>query len=175
VDPQLVITVIAKDRPGLVELLASLVARHGGNWLESHMARLGGQFAGILRVTAPLDRREQLLSALQALGSAGIRAQIQLDDPAAAPVAGGRAAEFTLVGTDRPGIVQQISEVFARRGVNVEELETECGNAPMSGEVLFRARARVVIPPSCPMAEMKAALERIAADLMVDASLNEIG
>jgi len=46
----LVMTVIGADRPGLVQMVAARVADHGGNWLESRMCRLGGQFAGILRV-----------------------------------------------------------------------------------------------------------------------------
>lgn len=36
----LVLTVIAQDQPGLVERLAGCVAKHGGNWLESRMARM---------------------------------------------------------------------------------------------------------------------------------------
>ena len=36
----LVMTVIGNDRPGLVESVASIVAEHGGNWLESRMSRL---------------------------------------------------------------------------------------------------------------------------------------
>lgn len=172
-DSQLVITFIGKDRPGLVELLASLVAQNGGNWLESRMSRLGGQFAGILRASVPEQNREKLVSALQGLGSAGLRAQIQKDD--SVPSADHHhLAEFTLLGNDRPGIVRQISEVFARYGVNVEELSTECRNAPMSGEMMFQADAIVRIPPSCPLAEMKQALEKIAADLMVDASFKEV-
>lgn len=172
-DSPLVITVIARDRPGLVELLASLIAQHGGNWLESRMSRLGGQFAGILRVNVLAARREPLISALQGLGSAGIRAQIQADEPLA-PATDAKLAEFRLIGQDRPGIVRQISEVFARYGVNVEELTTEISSAPMSGEVLFQADAIVRIPPSCPISEMKAALEKIASDLMVDASFKEV-
>ena len=38
----LVMTVIGKDRPGLVDTMARLVAEHDGNWLESRMCRLGG-------------------------------------------------------------------------------------------------------------------------------------
>lgn len=169
----MVISIIARDRPGLVELLASLVGQQGGNWLESRMSRLGGQFAGILRVSVPEGRREQFISSLQALNTAGIRAQIQNDEPAALTESA-KLAEFKLVGQDRPGIVRQISEVFARYGVNVEELTTEIGSAPMSGENLFQAEALVRIPASCPLPEMKAALEKIASDLMVDASLREV-
>ncbi len=46
----LVMSVIGGDRPGLVQIVAARVADHGGNWLESQMCRLGGQFAGILRI-----------------------------------------------------------------------------------------------------------------------------
>ena len=56
----LVMTVIGADRPGLVEMVATRVADHGGNWLESRMCRLGGQFAGILRVEVPGERRDGL-------------------------------------------------------------------------------------------------------------------
>ena len=49
----LVMTIISPDRTGLVEAVARAVADHGGNWLESRMCRLGGEFAGILRVEIP--------------------------------------------------------------------------------------------------------------------------
>ena len=49
----LVMTIISPDRTGLVESIARTVAENGGNWLESRMCRLGGEFAGILRVEIP--------------------------------------------------------------------------------------------------------------------------
>jgi glycine cleavage system regulatory protein len=173
VEAQIVITLVARDRPGLVEQVASIVTRHGGNWLESRMARLGGQFAGILRATLPADRESAFKSAIEKLSAAGIHAHIQKDEPPPDEPAD-QLAEFKLVGQDRPGIVRQISEVFARFGVNVEELTTECSSAPMSGEVLFHADALVRIPSTCPPADLKSALERIAADMMVDASLKPV-
>lgn len=53
----LVITMVAADRPGLVESVAACVADHGGNWVESRMARLAGHFAGVARVTVTAARR----------------------------------------------------------------------------------------------------------------------
>jgi glycine cleavage system regulatory protein len=38
--------------------------------------------------------------------------------------------------------------VLAHHGVNIEELETEVTSAPMSGETLFHALARLRIPPT---------------------------
>ena len=57
----LVMTVIGPDRPGLVDTVAGLVAEHEGNWLESRMSRLGGHFAGILRVEVPASKDRDLV------------------------------------------------------------------------------------------------------------------
>ena len=63
----LVLTIIGTDRPGLVQLVAGRVADHGGNWLESRLCHLGGQFAGIARVEVPGERVAGLQQALQHL------------------------------------------------------------------------------------------------------------
>lgn len=72
----LVLTVIAQDQPGLVERVAQCISAHGGNWLESRMSRMAGQFAGILRVDVPLSAHAGLLVALDALQDQGIRVQV---------------------------------------------------------------------------------------------------
>src|SRR5436189_2198459 len=78
----LVMTVIGQDRPGLVESVAAIVAEHGGNWLESRMSRLGGQFAGILRVEVPADDESSLLSALKQLEARDLTIVVQADKAA---------------------------------------------------------------------------------------------
>jgi glycine cleavage system regulatory protein len=116
----LVMTIIGADRPGLVESVAAIVTEHGGNWLESRMARLGGQFAGILRVEVATERESALRSALKQAESRGLTVVVQPDQvPATASAA--RLSSLDIVGQDRPGIVRQISGTLARHGVNVEE------------------------------------------------------
>ena len=169
----LVMTVIGQDRPGLVETVAALVAEHGGNWLESRMSRLGGQFAGILRVEVPSENDPPLIAALQKLESRGLTVVVHPDQSKPLPVLA-RQSVLDIVGQDRPGIVREISHALARFGVNVEELETECASAAMSGETLFKAHARLSIPESCNTAQIRQQLERIAADLIVEISLAEL-
>ena len=41
------------DRKGLVESLAAVVEELNGNWLESRLCRLQGQFAGIVSIEFP--------------------------------------------------------------------------------------------------------------------------
>src|SRR3954470_8605141 len=73
----LTLTLIARDRPGLVQSLSERIAAAGGNWLESRMARLAGQFAGILLVEVPAAEVERLGAGLQALASEGLRATVE--------------------------------------------------------------------------------------------------
>lgn len=169
----LVMTVLGPDRPGLVDSLAALIAAHGGSWLESRMARLGGQFAGILRVQLPSAQQPALTEALQRLQTQGLTVVVLPDQPASAPQEKGFKL-LELVGQDRPGIVSQISHALASHGVNVEELNTECQSAPMSGETLFHARARLAVPPACNLTQLQKDLEKIAADLIVELSLQEL-
>ena len=163
----LVMTIISPDRPGLVGQLSAVIADHGGNWLESRMAQLGGQFAGILRIQVSAARESQLLAALHALEPQGLSIRVQRDT---APVTSAphQLGTVEVMGHDRPGIVRQISQVLAQQHVNVEELTTTCESAPMSGEKLFRATAHVQLLEDGGLARLQSALEQIASDLMVD-------
>jgi glycine cleavage system regulatory protein len=166
-------TVIGTDRPGLVDKVAAVVAEHAGNWLESRMSRLGGQFAGILRVELPEENEKAAVAALGALKSQGLTVVIHADrvEPASPTH---RLAWLEIVGQDRPGIVHQISRALADQKVNVEELQTECASAAMSGESIFTARAKLGIPAACEVDVVRKQLEKIAGDLIVEVSLSEL-
>jgi glycine cleavage system regulatory protein len=168
----LVMTVIGNDRPGLVDSVASIVAEHGGNWLESRMSRLGGQFAGIVHVEVPADREQALAQALKALDARGLTVVVHSEQRQTSRPRQTNLLE--IVGQDRPGIVRQISHTLAESGVNVEELHTECASAAMSGETLFKARAVLSVPESCDIGELRRNLEKIAADLIVEISLEKL-
>ncbi len=165
-------TIIGADKPGLVDSLSEIVVQNGGNWLESRMAHLGGHFAGIVRVDVPEGNRESLMEAMRALESAGLTVVARTDsaDETSVP---DRPATLEVVGNDRPGIVRHLSHALAAHRVNVEELTTECYSAPMSGEMLFRARALLRIPEGSNLQKIRTDLENLAQELMVDLSLEE--
>ena len=159
----LVLTVIGPDRPGLVRTLATAVAAHGGSWLESRMARLAGQFAGIVLVEAP----DSLVDALRALEGEGLRIVVQDSMAPVTPAAGERLI-LEVVGNDRPGIVRDVTQVLAECGVNIEELTTDVGSASFSGETIFKAIATLRAPSAGAVEAARAGLERLGNDLMVD-------
>ena len=94
----LVLTFVGRDRPGLVNAISETIAASGGAWLESRLARLAGEFAGIVLVAAPDEQVAALTNALHELDSAGLRVAVA---PSAAPAsaAGGAAVR---AGDRRP-------------------------------------------------------------------------
>lgn len=165
----LVLTVIAQDQPGLVERVAQCVADHGGNWLESRMSRMAGQFAGILRVAVPAAAQAELVDALQGLSAYGIR--VLLADSGIEPSCTWKPILLDLVGNDRPGIVRDITRLLAENGVNLESLITEVVPAPMSSEPLFHAEALLAVPLGLSLELLQSKLETLADDLMVELNL----
>jgi glycine cleavage system regulatory protein len=161
-------TVLGTDRPGLVRTLSDIVAAHGGNWLESRMARLAGQFAGIVRVECSDDSADELITKLQALGADGITVQA-VRESAPAPE-NRRTLSVDVVGNDRPGIVRELAAAIANAGGNVEELTTGLESAPMAGHPLFRARGVISIPEKSDSSALTSAIESLGGDLSVDVS-----
>ncbi len=164
----LVLTVIGEDRPGLVEALAELIAAHDGSWDESRMARLAGHFAGVVQIHLPEDRAGALIEALPTLSSRGLSVSVVDSDWSLAQVDHRESIRIELIGQDRPGIVREISRALAALGVSVQDLRTIVESAPMSGERLFRAQAELAPPAEVGIDRIRAALEQLAHDMMVD-------
>lgn len=166
-----ILTLIGPDRPGLVSAVSARASQCGANWMESRMAHLAGQFAGVVRLEADDEAVDALEAALHGLEGEGLRVTV---------VRGGAPAEaevsrvrLELVGHDRPGIVRDISTVLARHAVSIVELESACESASMSGETLFRAKAELAVPVSADLGAIRADLEALANELMVDLALGD--
>ncbi|HEY5959699.1 MAG TPA: ACT domain-containing protein [Polyangiaceae bacterium] len=167
----LVLTILGPDRPGLVERLSVVITDHAGNWVESRMAHLAGQFAGILRVELPKDNVENFGRSCDSLKREGLNCLVATQEPPGTEPLRLRILRLELVGHDRPGIVREISQALVKHGVNVEELSTGIESAPMSAEMLFLAKARLAVPDHLSIEQLRELLEPIGNDLMVDISL----
>ena len=73
----LVLTFIGHDKPGLVNTLSETIAAAGGSWLESRLAHLAGEFAGIVLVSVPEPNAARLTTALRSLEEAGLRITVE--------------------------------------------------------------------------------------------------
>ena len=123
------------------------------------MARLSGQFAGILRVECPAENRSALEVDLAELKATGLLVTVAHDDCEEATE--GPVVAIEITGHDEPGIVKRVAATFARLGVNVEELNTSLESAPMAGHLLFCTRGKVRLPDDLSMPDLIGALPTI--------------
>ena len=165
----LVLPVLAADKAGQVERIAQCVADHNGNWLESRMARMAGQFAGILRVAVPAESYDDLVEALKDLADKGIR--VLIAESGIEQSCTWKPVALQLMSNDRPGIVRDITRVLAEMGVNLESFTTDVRPAPMSSEPLFVADASLAVPLTLPLDDLQTRLEALADEMMVDLAL----
>ena len=78
-----------------------------------------------------------------------------------------------LVGHARRGIVRDLSQALADRGVSIDESLTEVADAAMSGGPLFKVKALLAVPEALSNSELKRGLEALANEMMVDLGLGE--
>lgn len=161
---------------GLAALPASALFEIGPASAFAVAARLATVAAAVGRplrrhpaAVVPDQRAEAPPGALAALDAEGLRVVVErVPEPAEEPRAGVRRFRVELVGNDRPGVIRDVSSALAERGVNVEELATECASAPMAGGALLRVSALVRAPSELAPDQLRRLIETRAPDFMVD-------
>lgn len=165
-DRKVILTVVGSDRPGLTRGIAEAVEAAGGNWLESHLSRLGGRYVGSVLVELPDTRLAELEAAAHRIDASGLK--IEIVAAADSDERGGTPLRIEIVGQDRPGIVREVTAVLAGLDVNIEELVTGIEGSAWSGAPLFRAKVSLLVPATLSTDAVREALEGISGEIMVD-------
>ena len=161
-----ILTVLGSDRPGLTASLSGAVTGLGGNWLESHLARLRGVYVGSVLVELPRAQIHALRGALAEIDKNGLRVDLLEVGPAQPENCKVMAVE--VVGQDRPGIVHEVTAALSSAGVNIASFESRIENSSWSGVPLFKALIEVNAAPGTSDDDVREALESISGDLIVD-------
>ena len=163
----LVLNISAHDRPGIMSKLSDTISENGGNWLESRMARLAGQFAGIVQLECDKNQVSPLSTELKALESEGIHVHI-LGEGDLSDYPYTRCIKIDIYGNDRLGIVSQLTQAISHSGANIEELNTSIESAAMTGHPIFHASGTVCLPDSTDTESLIQAIESLSDDLNVE-------
>lgn len=166
----LIITILGTDRSGLVKSLSEVVKNHNGNWQESRMVRMDGQFAGLAHVSIDTAHVETLSQALLALQSDDLQVLIKQTKSAKTST---KTLSIELLGSDRLGIIHDITQQLSALNVNIEKLQSEQRIAPMSNETLFYAEIELGLPEGVTEVDIQDAFEEISDSLMVDVTFRD--
>ena len=162
------VTVLGRDRPGIVADVTRALADLHGNLEDSTMTLLRGHFAMVLLVHtgAGAAAVEAALKPLCAGGSLVINARM-LGESALSDV-GGPAYALRVHGSDRPGIVATITAVVARHGANIVDLGTRLVDG------LYVLTAELELPKGASVVGLRAELQGAAEELGVEVRLSPL-
>ncbi|BCE00930.1 glycine cleavage system protein R [Marinicellulosiphila megalodicopiae] len=162
---EMILTVMADDKTGIVEKLSDIVASEKGNWLDSRLAHMSGKFAGIIKINCVDSNVDELTKKLSDLKADGILVQCEMAQAKTESLEG---IKIEITSHDRKGIVKEVTATLASLNVNILELHTKCYMAPMSAELMFSAVLDIQMPPGVGFDQIEGALESLSAELMVD-------
>ena len=122
---QYVISVMSRDRSGIIAGIAGAVFQIEGNVDELSQTVMGGHFTVILSATFPdavdADALRDAVAASAEPGELAVSVRDMADEPAAAPCKPPTQGVFILsvMGKDQPGTICQFSSYLAKKGINI--------------------------------------------------------
>jgi glycine cleavage system regulatory protein len=159
---ELVLTIIGRDRAGVVAELADVVRFHEANWKRSELAEISGTFAGVVVVDVDDDRADELLANLLILRQQGLHITAeQIEAPVEAPDAQQVRLRFT--GGDRPGIVHEISTTISDFGISISRLGTALDTSGPSTQ--FEITTQLVVPVAVDLDGVLDAINKVTDNL----------
>ncbi len=69
--------------------------------------------------------------------------------------------------------MRDVTQALTGLGVNIEEFMSSLEGEPFTGVEMFRATARLGVPEGLKLDDLRKALERLAAEIMVDLGVIE--
>ena len=164
--PSLAVTVIGRDRPGIIAEVTAVVADLGGNLEDSSMTLLRNHFTWTL-IADMATTADDLAARLAHLSDDGLVVAV-LPVADEQPYAGGTGYLLSVHGADRPGIVAAVTGALAAHGGNITDLTTRLG-----GSGLYLLTAEVALPAEVDVVELGAQLAAVGRELGVEVRLRQ--
>ncbi|HEX9873087.1 MAG TPA: ACT domain-containing protein [Deferrimonas sp.] len=169
------LTIIGRDRPGIVSQVTEILYRIGCNIADSTCTILGGQFAMILILSHPeYHDRESFGEAFAPLEETGLSVFLRTLKPGGEIhcIDRGEICMISVYGADKPGIVYRVAKELGDRRVNITDLNTKLvGSAARPVYVMM---IEAVLPEGTTVEEIDGLVGALKEELQVDISVRSI-
>ncbi|MEJ2471899.1 MAG: ACT domain-containing protein [Desulfuromonadales bacterium] len=169
------LTIVGRDRPGIVSQVTEILYNHGCNIADSSCSILGGQFAMILILGHPEHAdRESFAGAFKPLEEADLTVALRVLKPGGEVRSAieGELCMISVYGSDKPGIVYRVARVLGERQINITDLNTKLvGSADRPVYVMM---LEATLPEGIEENDVNTWLAPIRDELQVDISVRTI-
>lgn len=167
------VSVVGKDRPGIVAAIAEGLFRLGCNIADSSCTMLAGEFAMILIVSHPRPfsktrLHDELKTACDDMGMSLAVRTLHADEVLRQEQEG-EICLVSVYGADQPGIVYRVTHALARRGINILDLTTKLIGTQK--EPVYVMMLEAAVPDGQTQDDLADLLENLKKELNVEISV----
>ncbi|BCR06077.1 amino acid-binding protein [Desulfuromonas versatilis] len=169
------LTIIGRDRPGIVSQVTEILFRQGFNIADSSCSILGGQFAMILIIAHPEhSAKEAFIEAFAPLEQSGLSVFVRTLKPGGEtrPHLEGEICMISVYGSDKPGIVYRVARELGSLNVNITDLNTKLVGSEKRPVYVMMLEA--VLPGGVSSEQLAEVMRRLKDELQVDISVRNI-
>jgi glycine cleavage system transcriptional repressor len=168
-----ILSILGRDRPGIVAAVARALSEQNCNIENVSQTMLQSEFAGIFIVSMPggmnaADLHRSLESRLAPLALTVLTKPCEHGaEPCGSPAC--EPFVITTRGPDRKGLVAAISEVIARHGVNITQLQAlfKGGDEPGDNIMIYEVDIPHAVDPQALAADLRARAQALQLDLIL--------
>ena len=165
----MILFLVGKDRPGIVDDVSTLLFRVGANIEDSRMAVMGGCFSIMTLFSCTNEQLKDIRADLKSLEDLGFETSLHsAEDPTTTPRRAELPLKIELTAMDHPGIVQKVVKTLRQHSINIQSMNTEVTRAPLSGAPMFGLNLEAAVPAEKPIAKVKEEISGLASEMNLD-------
>jgi glycine cleavage system transcriptional repressor len=169
------LTVVGRDRPGIVSEVTEILFELGCNIADSSCSILGGQFAMILILSHPeFSSKEDFGDAFAALEENNLSVLVRTLKPGGEkrPDLYGEICMISVYGADKPGIVFRVAKILGDHTINITDLNTKLIGS--DDRPVYVMMIEAVLPDTTTIEMVEDWMTRVKQELEVDISVRSI-
>lgn len=169
------LTIIGRDRPGIVSQVTEILFRQGFNIADSSCSILGGQFAMILIIAHPThESKEAFVGEFSPIEESGLSVFVRTLKAGGEtrPHLEGEICMISVYGSDKPGIVYRVAKELGERQINITDLNTKLIGT--ESRPVYVMMIEAVLPDNLDTAALGEIMAKLKQELQVDITVRNI-
>ena len=165
-----IIYIQGKDKPGIISSISKKINQCNGNIEISKMIRLESFFNMIILVSISSKDLANLKECFNLIKS-DLFIRINTSEIKSTPI---NLYSFTLKGADTIGLIYNFTDYLSDKNINIDHLETEIKNAPITGHPLFFLTGILNIPKEINIEKLSIELIKLSEKYNVAVKLKSL-
>jgi len=169
------LTIIGRDRPGIVSQVTEILFHGGFNIADSSCSILGGQFSMILIISNPeFSSPEEFNETFKPLEENNLSVYIRTLKPGGETrlELDGELCIISVYGADKPGIVYQVAKELGDRNINITDLNTKLVGKKENPVYVMMLEA--MLPENTEIETVEGWMSELKRQLQVDISVRSL-